>query len=456
MNILWIFVEDMSPLLPLWGDRTVATPNIERLAARGRTYINCHSTAPVCSPSRSGLICGCYPTRIGVHNHVSSRPGEPEVFLPTGVRPLPQIMREAGYFTYNLGKDDYNFVYDRAALYDGEFETPEFYGHHHRGYVPFDTREREWAYWRRRRDGQPFFGQIGLWGGKNTRPALEAVSPERVRVPACYPDTPAFRRQIARHYECIQLVDQEVGWILQALEADDLLEDTAIFFFSDHGMDLLRHKQFCYDGGTHVPLVVSVPQDHRAGVTEKRLVSSIDIAAASLELAGLEVPEWMDARNFMTEGNERSCVFSARDRCDFTIDRIRSVRTERYRYIRNYLTDRPLMQPQYRDQTECYLEYRRLWAEGRLNDEQAPYAGDARPAEELYDHAADHDEVHNLVGDPCYEDIREQLSATLERWIIETNDRGRTGESDQQLRALINRWGDERCQAPEYARVKQV
>jgi arylsulfatase A-like enzyme len=132
-NVLWILVEDMSPWMPAWGDCTVATPNMERLAGRGTVYQNCFSVAPVCSPSRSGLICGCYPTRIGVHHHVGSRLEEPALELPVPIQTVPELFKAAGYFSYNLGKDDYNFIYDREALYHGAYETPKFYGHHHEG-----------------------------------------------------------------------------------------------------------------------------------------------------------------------------------------------------------------------------------------------------------------------------------------------------------------------------------
>jgi len=397
------------------------------------------------------MITGCYPTRIGVHNHVASRPGEPDNFLPEGIKTLPERFREAGYFTYNLGKDDYNFVYNREDLYDGEYETPKFYGHHHKGSIPFDLENRDWHYWRRRKTGQPFFGQIGLWGGKNSRPAPVPVDPDTVKVPACYPDAAPFREETARHYECIQLVDQEVGKILDALEADGLLEETAIFLFSDHGMTGLRHKQFCYDGGTHVPLIASIPGQSIQGKVDDQLISSIDISATSLALAGISVPEpQIDGRNFLDPDFKRDYVVSARDRCDYTIDRIRSVRTEHFRYIRNFLTDRPLMQPQYRDHTPCFKEYRQRYQEGRLTEEQALYAGDFRPAEELYDHRNDPEEIHNLAEDPNYQASLLELRKILDAWIETSGDRGELPESDAQLRALIERWGPERCQNPEY------
>ncbi|MGZ0654809.1 sulfatase family protein [Coraliomargarita sp. W4R53] len=455
-NVLWIFIEDMSPWMSPWGDYTVATPNIDRLCSRGVTYTNCFSVAPVCSPSRSGLITGCYPTRIGVHNHVASRLEEPAFTLPEPIQTLSELFNEAGYFCYNQGKDDYNFIYDRDALYHGAYETPQFYGHHHKGSVPFDLKDREWNYWRHREMEQPFFGQIGLWGGKNSCKPINRVDRSCVQVPAYYPDTEAFREEIARHYECIELVDWEVGQILDALEREGLLEETAIFLFSDHGMGALRHKQFCYDGGTHVPLIVSHPQVAVQEGVDDRLVSSIDIAAASLAQAGIPAPQWMDGMNFLELDFNRDYVVSARDRCDFTIDRIRSVRTHDFRYIRNFHTDRPLMQPQYRDQTECFKDCRRLFQTGDLSPNQAAYAGDERLPEELYDHRSDPDEMNNLAADSAYTKTLLQLRQQLDAWIVETDDQGRFPERPEQLLALIERWGAERCLNPEYLTVKKI
>lgn len=453
MNILWILVEDLSPWLPAWGDYTVATPNIERLLKRGTAYRNSFTTSPVCSPSRSGTITGCYPTRIGCHNHVASRPGEPTHHLPEDIRTLPELFKEAGFFTYNLGKDDYNFAYDRANLYHGDFETLGFYGHHHAGTIPFDIDGRDWHYWRNRSNGQPFFGQIGLWGGKNSRKAPQPIDPDTVKVPACYPDILPFRKEVARHYECIQILDNEVGRILDALEEDHLLNQTAVFLFSDHGMGSIRHKQFCYDGGTHIPLILARPDGERHSNDDNRLISSLDISATSLALADIAVPKWMDGENFLRTEFDHAYVVSARDRCDYTIDRIRSIRTKDFRYIRNFLTDRPLMQPQYRDQTESFKAYRRLFSLGELTPEQAAYAGDERPREELYDLQKDPDQIRNVAEDPKYRSTLFTMRELLEQWIEETNDLGRLPESREQLEALIDRWGSERCVNPEYQAI---
>lgn len=458
-NILWIFCEDLSPWLPAYGDGSVPTPNIDALARDGVVFRHAFSAAPVCSAARSAVITGCDPIRVGTHNHVSSRPGMPPVYLPEPVRPIPCLFNEAGCYTYNFGKDDYNFDYVREDLYSGPHRKVAFFGEHDRRNYSFVCRERDWRVWRECAPGEPFFGQVTIWSGKTDVRVAPPVDPASVEVMPYYPDTPAFRAQIARHYDQVRTTDAEVGQIMDALRADGLLDRTWVFLFSDHGYELLRHKQFCYDGGLHVPLIVRPPDGIREdlkGTVRDDLVSSLDVAATTLAAAGMQVPEWMDSRDLFAPDYRRDAVFSARDRCDGTIDRIRTVRTSRYRYIRNFHPERPLMQPQYRTGTECYNEYRQLWSEGKLRPEAAYYAGDERPAEELYDHETDPHECRNLAGDAAHAGILAGLRRQVEEWIDAAGDKGRFPEPREQYEWLMRQWGLPQCWGPEYAGIEPV
>lgn len=457
-NILWLFCEDLSPWLPMYGDPTVASPNLERLAAAGTVFTRCYSPAPVCSPARSGIITGCMPTTIGVHNHVTARPGEPAQPLPPHVRTLPELLREAGYYTFNFGKDDYNFDYDRHQLYAGPYETIKFYGAHAVGASGRETAPKDWrSQWRARAPGQPFFGQFTLWGGKNKRQPPTPTDPASVTLPPYYPDLPVFRELIAAHYDHVRITDLEVGEILAALEDDGLLTNTAIFFFGDHGYCLLRHKQFCYEGGVHVPLIAASPGSSLlpAGGSRSGLVSSLDVTATTLAAAGLAIPPWMESRDLFAPGYRRDYVISARDRCDFTIDRIRAVRGERFRYIRNFMTDRPLLQPQYRDRSPQYTDFRDYVRAGRASPVQAQLWSAVRPVDELYDLAEDPHETVNLVDNPGCAHILAEMRAILARWIVATGDRGQVPESREQLQAIFERWGADRCVNPEYDQFRQ-
>jgi len=443
-NILWIVVEDLSPWMPMFGDRTVPTPHLAALAKDGVVFTKCFASAPVCSPSRSALITGSWQTRLGIHQHRSSRTPQTALQLPDHVRTLPEIMREAGYFTYNHGKDDYNFAFERDKLYFSEKEPRDFgfYGVH--GY----------GHWSFRKPGQAFFGQFMLDGGKLKRKPAAPLDPSEVPVPPYYPDTPGFRQAIAAHYDDVRLTDDEVGEVIAQLKRDRLYEDTIIIFFSDHGCDLPRHKSLLYDASLQVPLIVAWPGNPEAlgGANTVRtdLVSLIDVTAATLELAGLETPEWMDARNPFATGFQRDVLPFARDRIDWTPDRLRGVRTNRYKFIRNYKTDRPaLATNDYRAKQPVQRELRELEAAGKLTEAQRFILRIDRPAEELYDLQRDPHELKNLAADPASTAVLQEMRAILDRWIADTGDQGRHPESELQFQVLLKRWG-KRCILPEF------
>ena len=438
-NILWLYVEDMNDWMGCYGDKIVKTPSIDSLAATGVRFDRAYMPAGVCSATRSALITGTMQTTFGIHNHRSSRdnsagrfPSLGMISLPENVLTVPELFRKAGYFTYNKGKDDYNFVYDRSRLYSGA------------------------NHWRSRKKGQPFFAQIQMKGGKNK--PVKTVDPSKAVVPPYYPDTAIVRREIAHHYDCVLKTDQEVSAILAELKNDGLLENTAIFFFTDHGMRLLRHKQFVYEEGVKVPLVVSWPAGKARippGTSRGDLVSGIDISVTSLALAGIAPPAYMEGKDLFAPGYKpRSFVISARDRCDYSIEKIRAVRTDRFRYLRNYLTDRPWMQPQYRDPRDYTKEMKTLYAQGKLNKTQARFMAARKPAEELYDHLNDPHEIDNLAGKPEFASQLEAHRKLLASWIAETGDKGLAPESEDGLAQAYFRW-HKVCANPEYEPVRK-
>lgn len=442
-NILWVYVEDISPLLGCYGVTINPTPNLDQLAKDGVRFTKAYMPSPVCSPTRSSIITGNMQTTFGLHNHRSSRKGQPPIYLPKGVRTVPELFCEAGYYTYNAGKDDYNFIYDREKLYDGRYSFDAEKSIDRSG-------EGDWS---NRKPGQPFFGQIMLLGGKSKKASADPIDPEIVNLPPYYADHPIMRKEWARHHDQIRVTDQEVGGIIDRLEADGLLESTVIFFFSDHGDLSIRHKQFLYDGGTRVPLIVTWygdPEKIKPGTVREDLVSGIDIATTSLAFAGIDIPDYMEGQDlFAPDYKPREYVITARDRCDFTIDRIRGVRTQRYKYIRNFMTDRPYMQPNYRDNYESMKLMKRLYREGKLNAAQARFMSDYRPAEELYDMEKDPYELNSLADDPKYANVLKYHRDILEKWIKETDDKGQYPESPEALRAVYERFG-EKCVNLEY------
>ncbi len=453
-NILWFYVEDLSPIMSCYGHDYNLTPHLDRLAEGGVLFTNTFMPAPVCSPCRSAIITGSMQTTLGLHNHHSSRSLESAIYLPDHVKTLPELFRQAGYFTFNHGKDDYNFWYDRKNLYSGEYNTHKLYG-----------KSGKEIDWNTREPGQPFFGQIQLRGGKHLYSkdskdkVRDPVDRNAFELPPFYPDIPIVREDWAQHLDCIRITDDEVGQIIERLRNDGVLDNTVIFFFSDHGMRLWRHKQFCYDSGLHVPFITSwLGNPQRlggAGIVRKDLVSGIDIAATSLALAGIPIPDHMESRNLFAERFEpREFVVSARDRCDYTIDRIRTVRTKKIRYIRNFFPNRPYMQPNYRDAWEITQAMRRLHTEGKLNAVQDRFWGQERPSEELYDLEKDPHEIKNVAEDPAHSAELQRHRAILENWVKDTDDKGQYPEDRPNLKFIFNWWG-EKCVNPEYDIFKE-
>jgi len=411
-NVVWIVVDDMSPSFGCYGETAIETPHVDRLAREGTRFAHAYTTAPVCSPSRSALITGMEQTAIGAEHHRSGR-GELRIHLPAGVRPIPALFQEAGYYTcLGGGKTDYNFEWD-AGIYDG-------------------------VDWAGRAPGQPFFMQLMLSGGKlregprgmerlaaRVRKELGAgVDAAAIALPPYLPDDPVLRRDRAAYLDTVRLTDAEVGGVLRRLEEERLLDDTVVAFMTDHGISHARAKQFLYDEGTHVPLVVRGP-GIPAGVVRDDLVEHIDLAALSLAAAGIPIPAWMRARDpFAKDRVPRDAVFAARDRCDETIDRIRSVRTDRFLYIRNFHPQRPLLQPNaYKDAKPTVRRLRELQASGDLSEisERLLFAPE-RPEEELYEWRGDPWQVRNLAADPTQRETLTALRARLADWMAETGD----------------------------------
>jgi arylsulfatase A-like enzyme len=418
-NILWLIAEDLSPDLGCYGNRAVQTPNLDRLAREGMRFTNAFVTGPVCSASRSAIATGMYQTTIGAHNHRSHR--DDGYRLPQGVEPFTRYLQRAGYHTSNVikaapgvrgtGKTDFNFVTE--DIFDG----------------------KDWA---ERRKGQPFYAQVNF--SETHRPFRRCperpVDPARVEVPPCYPDHPWVRKDWAMYLETLQNLDTKVGKVLARLEQEGLAEDTIVFFFGDHGRPMPRDKQFLYDGGIRIPLLIRIPEKYRPagyqpGGVSDALVSAIDITATTLRLAGVEPPAHMEGRPFFGPGVQpREFIIAARDRCDETVDRIRCVRTRRFKYIRNFFPERPYTQQNvYKDVNYVTLAVmRQLQEAGKLTGPPAAFLAPRRPPEELYDLAADPHETRNLADDPKYRRTLEEMRAILDRWIRETGDQGQHPE----------------------------
>lgn len=220
---------------------------------------------------------------------------------------------------------------------------------------------------------------------------------------------------------------------IDELKAAGLYEDTIIVIWSDHGNGLPRAKRWLYDSGTKVPLIVRIPEKFRvdgqgtAGSVDERLVNLIDLGPTMLNMAGLDVPRHMAGREFLGSKlpSNRKYIFGARQRIDANFDMVRSVRDKRYRYVRNFMPFTgyfPYLE--YAEKCNTMKEMRRLHADGKLNEVQAQWMADTRPAEELYDLENDPWETRNLAEDAGYAKVKKKLRKVLEKWMVETRDTG--------------------------------
>ena len=438
-NILWIYMEDQNAWNNAWGDTTVKTPNVLALANSGVRFTQVYQPAPVCSAVRSALVTGQYQTSLNLQDHRSFRSAYNKQFLPEGYKTVPELFVDAGYQTFNIGKDDYNFNYDRSRMYNAHEGIAGFQGAH-------DGADFDWA---KKLRNKPFFGQLQLKGGKHSKfkgMNVPEVDPSKVTLPPYYADTPATRLEWAKHYKTQVVSDIELAEILNTLAKNGLLDNTAIFWFSDHGMGMLRHKQDLYDGGLNVPLIINWPAGKqflsKHGNVRKELVSGLDIPATSLALAGIKIPESYDGRDmFADQLKHRDYVISAKDRMDFSFDRSRTVRSENYRYIRNFHHEIPRSQPQFRDKKPFSTEFRAAFEAGKLTPVQADYFAPSKPAEELYNTAIDPHQINNLANNADYSAVLDEHRQVLIDWIAQTDDKGAYPESDRAIKETIDLWG---------------
>ncbi|MEN8253830.1 MAG: sulfatase [Verrucomicrobiota bacterium] len=401
-NIVWMMLEDWSTDLSCHGTKGIHTPVCDTLAAEGIRYENAFCTAPVCSPSRSAMMTGFHQNYIGAHQHrTKNRKKKP---LPHGIKPLPVLLKEAGYHTclMNNTKTDCNFKVD----------------------LGFEGKD-----WSGRADGQPFFAQITFDGThrKWKRDTKRPIDPDDVEIPPYYADTPFVRRDWANGLEQMQICDREVGEILRRLDDEGLADNTLVFLIGDNGRCHFRGKQFLYDPGLHVPLIVRWPGEVKPGQVRDELVQTIDITATILKVAGIEPPHPLHGKDlFGEEIKQREYVFAARDKMDDTHDAMRMVRSKKYKLIHNLMPERPWLQfNAYKESRYPALaEMSVFHLQGKLDPVQDAFFAKSKPEFELYDLEKDPHETQNLADDPKLAETKAKLLAELNRWRKSIDDQG--------------------------------
>ncbi|WP_442508625.1 sulfatase family protein [Novipirellula sp. SH528] len=404
-NILWIMIEDWSTDLSCYGTPLVHTPNIDKLAGEGIRFERAYTTSPVCSTSRSAMMTGFHQNYIGAHQH-RTKDKQP---LPYGIKPIPHLLEEAGYFTATMigGKTDCNF----------KTAKPLFMGNS----------------WKERKGDQPFYVQATFGGTHRNfvRDPEHPIDADQVKLPPYYPDVPLARRDWANGLETVQVVDRQVGELLQQLEDEGLADNTIVFFIGDHGRCHIRGKQFLYEGGVRIPLIVRWPGHIKPGSVSDELVSSLDICQTIVEVAGAKPTHPLHGLYLFGEGiTEREYVHFNRDKMDSTHDAMRAVRSDRYKLIHNLMPERAYCQlNEYKERQYPMLALMNvLNLQGKLNDAQAKFMADRKPEIELYDLENDPHELNNLADDPKHTAIKAELLAEIVRWRKDVKDIGVTDE----------------------------
>lgn len=430
-NIIWLNCEDLSPMLGAYGDEYATTPNLDQLAEEGILYKNAYTSAPICAPARSCMVTGVNATSLGTQ-HLRS-----EVERPDFLKAVPEIIQEAGYFTSNYGKTDYNF--DPAGF--------------------FDYWEQDLAPWRARQEGdeRPFFsffvfGMTHEGSGNNLERYQRSVkdlpqslfhNPQEAPVPPYYPETPEFRELWAHYYDCATALDRNVGQVVHNLKNDGLYENTIIIFYSDHGNGMPRYKRWLNHSGLHVPFIVYVPEKYQylmkdtPGSVNEELIQFSDLAPTTLSLAGIDIPDYMQGIPFMGQqiGEPRKYMGAARSRADNMYEVSRAIRDERYIYIRHYLPHIAYIQPGYifSDKKLSFKYLRAMHEDGTLPPE-SERMWHPKPVEELYDLKNDPHELINLASDPGLQKKKEELKSALHDWILQSRDAGFLFEPEMMIR----------------------
>ncbi len=431
-NIVWISCEDISPHLGCYGDPHAITPNLDKLAQEGTRYTNAFTTAGVCAPCRSAIITGMYQNSIGTH-HMRCN-----ATLPTWLKPFPVYLREAGYYCTNNSKTDY------------QFSKP--------------AKKEIWdicgakGHWKNRpQKSQPFFAvfnftgchESGIASESKYKSVTEDLLPsqrqnpkELTTLPPYYPDTTITREDWKRNYELITAMDAWAGDLIQQLKDAGEYDNTIIIYWSDHGVGLPRAKRWLYDSGTHIPLIIRVPEKFQKSLdisslaTDNQLISAVDFAPTVLNMAGIDPPSYLQGRAFLGLhlSPPRKFVYGARDRMDERYDIIRTVRGPQYRYIRNFEPLKPYYQYMNTPEKGATMqEIRKKEASGQLDPVMALFSAHEKPVEELYDTHADPFEIHNLADDPAFSQRLSEMRHALSKWQNEIGDVGLIPEAEIEI-----------------------
>ena len=408
-NILWLVCEDQSLFFEAYGDSNAYTPNINQLANLGTVYENCFTVSPVCSPSRSSIITGMYPTSIGTQNmrayKKDSKGNKNHLELPY-YSPLPnreikfftEQLRLNGYYCTNNSKEDYNMMSSPLA---------------------WDESSKN-AHWRNRDINQPFFSifnfnithESKIWKNNNNKNSIN----ESVILPEIFPDNEDIKHDFQVNYSNIEKLDEKIGEIIYQLKEDNLFDSTIIFFFSDHGGPFPRYKRSIYDTGIQCPLIIKWINQDTANRNDQ-LISFVDFAPTLLDISNTESSHSMEGVSFYNK-DLRKYIFAATDRFDESRDQRRCIRTKNYKLIFNMDTLSSISKEiNYRKQMKTMQVLDSLNDNNLIEGYFKKWYLNKKDKYEFYDISKDPFEIENLYYDSSHINEIDKLKTQLNIWI---------------------------------------
>lgn len=400
-NFVFIIADDLgADDVGTFGHPVIKTPNIDQLAQRGLQFNHAYLTTASCTASRASILTGLYPTGSGAPNLHDAIPADRKL--------ISSYLRDAGYYTASVGK-----------WHSGEAVVPQF---DLAVDPPGDSGAEGWIdALNNRPENKPFFFWLASRDPHVPYSDLAADGPYQPKDAVMSPlffDGPGARQSIAQYYTEISRLDNYVGKVVEALQAQDLLKNTYIIFLSDNGAPMPGAKGTLYEAGIKTPLIISGPAVV-VGQKTDALVSSLDLMPTVLALAGLPKAETMKGISFAAllknpQQQYRDMVFAEQHDHGLPINK-RAARDGRYLYIINVGENK----------NNCVLEAQPMgkemiqaFVEKKLNRAQLLCFLSKPAGEELYDVEQDPLQLHNLAADPAKDSVRLMMKKRLDAQVF--------------------------------------
>ena len=449
-NILLITLDDMNWDSPGIFGGTVPniTPNIDDLADKGMRFEKAFVQAPNCSPSRSVIQTGLYPHQSGVRGFYYVKPGG---------NTLPEIMKANGYITAVLNKtSDSSLSPDLERYWDKSYSFTEeekrsatSYSKKFKSFLN-DAKIKKKAFYcviNIADPHKPFFNdtQSKQNGFDNFKPS-KIYALKDVEIPPTLPNLPEIKQEVLNYFNSVKRGDDCVGIILKALKESGFDENTVVIFLSDHGMPFPFAKSSVYLNGIKTPLIVSWPAKIKElSIDNTNMVSAIDIAPSILDLTGISIPKKMEGKSFYPflldkKGHSNDFVFAQFDENAGGIPRpSRTVISNQYGYIFNPWATGKFA---FKSAAQYHITYNIMKKISSFDKKVSTRFEHwvYRTVEELYDYKKDPNALNNLIDNPEYKAIANQLRNELKSNMIKTNDYVLQAFQIKANKADLNQW----------------